>query len=112
MTHQTDTTFTFINVFEIPVAEIKQFVTEWEQRSKFITGAQGFISAELHESIGDDDRFKLINVSKFASRAEFEAATTDPTYREELETYQQAPTSTWVANRGFYRTAAKFDAQQ
>ena len=97
---------TFINVFEIDEAEIDTFIERWKQRSRRITGAPGFTSAELHRATDDDTRFRLINVTRWRSRADHEAATTEPAYRAELDAYGRAPTSTWTPNRGFYRTAA------
>ncbi|GGF22769.1 antibiotic biosynthesis monooxygenase family protein [Subtercola lobariae] len=102
-----DGPFTFINVFDIAEDEIDTFIKEWKQRSELMITADGFISAELHRAIDSDTHFKLINVAKYESLAQFEAATHDPKYRANLEKYASA--STWKAHRGFYRTAAKFD---
>ena len=96
---------TFINVFEIDEAEIDTFIDRWKQRSHRIAGAPGFISAELHRATDGDTRFRLINVTRWRSRADHEAATTEATYRAELDAYGQAPATTWTPNRGFYRTA-------
>lgn len=98
---------TFINVFDIAEDEIDTFISSWNERAQFITSAEGFISAELHRAIDSDTRFKVINVTKFASLAQFEAATHAPDYRAELDRYQES--STWTAYRGFYRTAVKRD---
>jgi heme-degrading monooxygenase HmoA len=102
-----DGPITFINVFEIPVDEIDAFIAKWKERSRFITAADGFISAELHRAIDSEPRFKLINVTQWESLAHFEAATHAPDFRTELD--QFAATSSWQPHRGFYRTAAKFD---
>ena len=95
---------TFINVIEIPEEEIETFVEQWKQRSRLTTTAEGFISAELHRAVGDA-RFQVINVTRWLSRAHFEAATGAAEFRSELDTYASAPTTTWTANRGFYRVA-------
>jgi len=99
-----DGPITFINVFEIPEDEIDTFIAQWRQRSGLTTIADGFISAELHRAV-DDARFKLVNVSRWRSWADFEAATTDPGFRTELDQYVSATASSWTPNRGFYRTA-------
>jgi heme-degrading monooxygenase HmoA len=100
---------TFINVFDIPPDEIDTFIAQWEQRSRLIASAEGFISAELHRAIDSKTRFQLINVAKWRSHADFEAATTAPQFKNELEAYASNPCSTWAPHRGIYRTAAKLD---
>lgn len=104
-----DDAVTFINVFEIPEDEIDTFIATWKERSRFTTTAEGFISAELHRAIGPDTEFKLVNVTKWESVADFEAATNDPEFRAELDKYQFSEDSTWTAHGGFYNTAAIFD---
>ena len=104
-----DGPLTFINVFEIPEDEIDAFIVNWESRSRLMTTADGFVSAELHRAITPDTEFKLINVSRWESMEHFRAATTDPQYRSELDRYQSADESTWTPHRGFYRTALKLD---
>lgn len=100
---------TFINVIDISEDEIDEFIATWEDRSRFTESAEGFISAELHRAIGPDTEFKVINVSKWESMADFEAATNDPEFKAELEKYQFGDDSTWTAHRGFYETAVKLD---
>ncbi|QDP98594.1 antibiotic biosynthesis monooxygenase [Microlunatus elymi] len=100
---------TFINVFEIGEDEIDTFITKWKERSRFTTSADGFISAELFRSIDADTHFKLINVTKWAGRAHFEAATHAAEFRAELDDYQTDDSCTWTPSRGFYHTAARFD---
>lgn len=98
---------TFINVFDIPEDEIDTFIERWQERSRFTTTADGFISAELHRAIDSETRFKLINVTTWKSLEHFRAATQQPDFQGELDTYESA--STWTPYRGFYRTVAKFD---
>lgn len=100
---------TFINVFEIPHEEVAAFIATWEHRSRLIAGAEGFISAELHEATELATDFRLINVSTWRSRDDFDAATGDPVYQSELAAYASDEKSTWVPHRGFYRTAAKVE---
>lgn len=102
-----DGPITFINVFEIPVDEIDTFIAQWEHRSRLMISADGFISAELHRATDSETQFQLINVTKWTSRAHFEAATTAPQFRSELDAYASAPSATWTAHRGIYRTVAK-----
>lgn len=102
-----DTPVTFINVFDIPADEVETFIAQWEQRSRLITSAKGFISAELHRAVDSETQFQLINVAKWRSRADFEAATTAPQFTTELDAYASQPSSTWTPHRGIYRVAAK-----
>lgn len=97
---------TFINVFDIPEEEIDTFISRWKERSRLITSAEGFISAELHRAIDSDTRFKVVNVTRWESRAHFQAATQGPAFRAELDRYQES--STWTPYQGFYRSVAKF----
>ncbi|OHV05279.1 antibiotic biosynthesis monooxygenase family protein [Mycobacterium talmoniae] len=104
-----DIPITVINVVNIPTDQIDGFITAWEHRSRLISSADGFISAELHRAIDSETEFQLVNVSKWRSRAHFEAATQEPQFRHELYSYASAPGSTWTAHRGIYRTASKLD---
>ncbi|MEZ0362355.1 antibiotic biosynthesis monooxygenase [Mycobacterium sp. pUA109] len=104
-----DGPITFINVFDIPEDEIDTFIAQWEHRSRLMRTADGFISAELHRATDSATRFQLINVSKWASRDQFEAATAAPEFRSELDAYASATSSTWTAHRGIYRTAMRLD---
>ncbi|HEX5256234.1 MAG TPA: antibiotic biosynthesis monooxygenase family protein, partial [Mycobacterium sp.] len=104
-----ESAITFINVFDIPADGIDTFISQWEHRSRLISSADGFISAELHRAIDAGTEFQLINVSKWRSRAHFEAATHAPEFRRELDSYASAPSSTWTAHRGIYHTAVKLD---
>jgi len=98
--------FTFINVFEIPEEEIENFIEQWNERSKFMAEAPGFLGAELNRAITPETRFQLINIAKFESYLAFEKAISNPEYRAELGRLQNNPVGQMVANRGFYRTAA------
>ncbi|GAA3311159.1 antibiotic biosynthesis monooxygenase family protein [Streptomyces cinereospinus] len=98
---------TFINIIDIAEDEIDTFVSRWKERSRFTTPAEGFISAELFRALDTDTRFKVVNITKWESRAHFQAAIQAPDFRAELDGYEQS--STWTPHRGFYGTAAKFD---
>lgn len=98
---------TSINVFDIAEDEIDTFVSEWEERSRFIARAEGFISAELHRAIEPGTRFKVVNVSRWESLACMRAALTAPDYRADLDRYTAA--STWTPHRGVYRSVAKLE---
>ncbi|MFI9772513.1 antibiotic biosynthesis monooxygenase family protein [Streptomyces sp. NPDC052415] len=98
---------TFINIFDIAEDEIDTFIAKWEERSRFTTSAEGFVSAELFRALDPDTRFKVVNVTKWESRAHFQAATQSPDFKAELGGYEES--STWTPHRGFYRTAAQFD---
>jgi heme-degrading monooxygenase HmoA len=104
-----DGPITFINVFDIPEDEVETFIAQWEHRSRLVTSADGFISAELHRATDSASRFQLINVSKWRSRAQFEAATAAPQFKSDRDAYASAPRSTWTAHRGIYRTAKRLD---
>lgn len=104
-----DAPITFINVFDIPADEIDTFIAQWQHRSRLVSSAEGFISAELHQALDGETEFQLINVSKWRSRAQFETATQAAQFRRELDSYASAPSSTWTAHRGIYRTAVKLE---
>ncbi len=42
---------TFIDAFDIPANQIDTFITQWEHRSRLMSSADGFISAELHRAV-------------------------------------------------------------
>lgn len=100
---------TFINVFDIAEDEIDTFIARWKERTRFMISANGFLSAELNRATDPETRFRLINITHWASRAHFEAAIHAPAYRAELEQYQE--TANWTAHRGFYSSVALFEHQ-
>lgn len=98
--------FTFINVFEIDPEAIDTFCEQWIHRSRFMQAADGLIDATLYRAVTGDTRFQLVNVANWTSLTAFQAATSDPDYRKELEQLLSELASSLTVNRGYYARVA------
>ncbi len=65
---------TLINVFEVPDLGLHASIEMWKQSRDFLQTQPGYVSTELHQSIGPDARFMLINVAVWESAEAFRAA--------------------------------------
>ncbi|MBJ3775519.1 antibiotic biosynthesis monooxygenase family protein [Acuticoccus mangrovi] len=65
---------TLINVFEVPDGRLAETVDAWHAARDFLVEQPGYISTELHEALGADARFSLVNVARWQSTGCFRAA--------------------------------------
>lgn len=100
---------TFINVFEIPSAQVEAFVAGWRERARLMSTAPGFRDAELHQAVSAETRFQLVNVAHWESRQAWEAATANPDFQDAIRTISADPQQQVRPNTGLYRTAARVD---
>jgi heme oxygenase (mycobilin-producing) len=69
-----------INLFEVPAGADERFIAAWEAARDFLAAQDGYRSTELHRSLGPDADFRFVNVAEWASRAAFQAATSQPDF--------------------------------
>jgi heme-degrading monooxygenase HmoA len=67
-----------INLFEVPATAADGFVAGWERSRDFLAGQDGYLSTELHRSLGPDADFRFVNVAHWQSPAAFQAAVSQP----------------------------------
>ncbi|MCD2194093.1 antibiotic biosynthesis monooxygenase [Actinomycetospora endophytica] len=97
---------TFLNIFEIPREDVGAFRAGWVERIRLVEGAPGFRGAHLLEALSDDERFQLVNVTQWDSRAAQEAATGGPQLRASVADARADQRQRVTPNPGFYRVAA------
>ncbi|MFD8492919.1 antibiotic biosynthesis monooxygenase family protein [Amycolatopsis sp. NPDC059657] len=72
---------TFINVIELPAAEVDAFIVQWRERAMLTTTTPGFRDFRLHRAKLSDARFQLINVAHWDSEEAYRDAIADPAFR-------------------------------
>jgi heme-degrading monooxygenase HmoA len=70
----TDGAVVLINLFEVPPGADERFVAGWEQARDFLQGQDGYLSTELHRSLAADADFRFVNVGRYQSPQDFQAA--------------------------------------
>ncbi len=63
-----------ITVYETPVGQEDAVIESWETARDFLSREPGYLSATLYRSMRPESRFTLIYVSRWESRAAFQAA--------------------------------------
>ena len=69
-----DNAVVLINPFIVPENQLDDTIIMWEQARDFLQTQPGYISTELHQSLGPDAKFRLINVAKWESAEAFKTA--------------------------------------
>ena len=63
-----------INPFVVPEDKLDETIIMWEQARDYLQTQPGYISTALHQSLGPDATFRLINVAKWESADAFKTA--------------------------------------
>jgi heme-degrading monooxygenase HmoA len=71
-----------INAFEVPVGEDEAFLQGWERSRDFLSRQEGYISTRLHRSLSPSADFRYVNVALWQSAQLFQAATSQPEFRD------------------------------
>jgi heme-degrading monooxygenase HmoA len=97
---------TLINVFEIAAEDIDGFLNGWQKRLEMMSAKQGFISAQLFRAVSEKTRFQLVNVAQWATKDDFDRATSDEGFRHSQQTGAAAIGASVRANPGLYQPIA------
>ena len=65
---------TLINVFEVPEGALEQTIEMWRKSRDFLQTQPGYVSTALHQSLGPDAKYALVNVAIWESAKAFQAA--------------------------------------
>lgn len=65
---------TLINVIEVPVESIDQFISVWKADKDFMIRQPGFIDGTLYRSLQSNARFRFVNVARWKSEDHWKAA--------------------------------------
>jgi heme-degrading monooxygenase HmoA len=74
-----------LNVFTVDKDEEQALLEAWHADSQFMKKQPGFISAQLHRSVGEGCSF--VNYAVWESTAHFRAAFLHPEFRAHISTY-------------------------
>jgi len=91
-----------INAFEVPPDRDDDFVSKWERARDFLQDRDGYVDTALHRSLAPDAEFRFVNVARWRSPAEFQAATGAPRFPGRRMPYASHPS--------LYRVVAEDDA--
>jgi heme-degrading monooxygenase HmoA len=89
-----------VNVFTLEKANEQAFLQAWQDDAAFMKRQPGFISTQLHRTIGDSPTY--LNYAVWESTAAFRAAFTHPEFRASLSTY---PASAVASPHSFQKVA-------
>ena len=68
---------TLVNCFEVPAGRDDEFFRLWQQVNTYMRRKRGYLEHKLHRSLQADAQFRFINVARWASQADFDAAHDD-----------------------------------
>jgi heme oxygenase (mycobilin-producing) len=68
---------TLVNCFEVPAGREDEFFRLWQQVNTYMRRKRGYLEHKLHRSLQADAQFRFINVARWASQADFDAAHDD-----------------------------------
>jgi heme oxygenase (mycobilin-producing) len=70
-----------INAFEVPEGDDEAFLDAWERARAFLSTQPGYLSTCLHRSVSPGAEFRFVNVALWQSPQAFQAATSQPEFR-------------------------------
>jgi heme-degrading monooxygenase HmoA len=63
-----------VNAFEVPPDRDRDFLSRWEPARDFLEGRDGYVDTALHRSVAPDAEFRFVNVARWRSPGDFQAA--------------------------------------
>jgi heme oxygenase (mycobilin-producing) len=91
-----------INPFEVPPDRHTEFVTRWERARDFLAGREGYLDTALHRSLAPEAEFRFVNVARWRSPRDFQAAMAAPGFPGRRMPYASHP--------ALYQVVAEDDA--
>lgn len=71
-----------INAFEVPAEEAERFVAAWEKTRDYLAAQPGYVDTALHRAVMPGADFQFVNIGRWQSAEDFQAATQSPGFRE------------------------------
>jgi heme-degrading monooxygenase HmoA len=106
-----DRPVTLINVFEVPAAQVEEFITRWRVRAKIMASAPGFRDAQLHRAVSSQARFQLVNVAHWDSQADLHAALGSSAFQDRIQALRQDSDMQFSGNPATYDVVAELGGQ-
>ncbi len=65
---------TLVNCFQVPAGREDEFLALWQQVNTYMRQKRGYLEHKLHRSLAPDAQYRFINVARWASAEDFNAA--------------------------------------
>jgi heme-degrading monooxygenase HmoA len=65
---------TLINSFEVPTGRENEFFEMWKQVNDYMQKKPGYLGHRLHRAVTPEAPYRFVNVARWASKADFDAA--------------------------------------
>ena len=76
------TNFVLINPFEVPEGvDDDRLLVGWDRAADFMRSQPGFVESRLHRAVSPNPRFRFVNVAKWESPQDFQAAVRSPEFQ-------------------------------
>ena len=66
-----------VNCFEVPAGREEEFFKRWQQVNAYMRKKKGYLEHKLHRSLASDARYRFVNVARWKSLEDFNAAHDD-----------------------------------
>jgi heme-degrading monooxygenase HmoA len=63
-----------VNCFEVPAGREDEFFALWQQVNAYMRNKKGYLEHKLHRSLDPKARYRFVNVARWASLEQFNAA--------------------------------------
>jgi heme-degrading monooxygenase HmoA len=71
-----------INAFEVPPEADDDFIRGWEAARDYLQTQPGYLDTALHRAVSPDAAFRFVNIARWQSPQQFQAAVQSPGFRE------------------------------
>jgi heme-degrading monooxygenase HmoA len=71
-----------INAFEVPEDREEEFIRGWEATRDYLQTQPGYVDTALHQAVSPNPDFRFVNVGRWESPQEFQAAIQSPGFRD------------------------------
>jgi len=71
-----------INAFEVPGDEAERFIAAWEKTRDYLAAQSGYVDTALHQAVTPGADFQFVNVARWRTAQDFQAAIQSPGFRE------------------------------
>jgi len=97
----TEQPLVLINAFEVPEGNDDEFVAAWHSAREFLETQPGYVGTTLHQTVSPESEFRFVNVARWQTAAEFQAAVTSEAFRTAA-----AGLARFRSHPGLYRVVA------
>jgi heme-degrading monooxygenase HmoA len=103
----TEQPVTLINCFVVPPEDDDAFMALWTETSNYFRAQPGFVGLRFHRALTADAEYRYVNVARWATLADFQAAHTTEEFRRVVG---QDAWRAYPSNPTLYEVVASADA--